>query len=67
MNKISVCILLCALALYGCERFQQKWESRGRRLDYLKQTIDSARKQHDRVYTDSLAKITIDSASKAKK
>jgi hypothetical protein len=41
--------------LQGCERLKDKWETRERRVQYLRSSIDSARKQNTKMY-DSIGK-----------
>ncbi|MFN8360127.1 MAG: hypothetical protein U0264_09460 [Candidatus Kapaibacterium sp.] len=41
--------LLMFASLLGCERLQNKWERRERKLHYLNEEIDSARKLDARI------------------
>lgn len=61
---IFISLILVISSLYGCERLRTKWERRERKLHYLEEEIDSARKLETHVQ-DSIWR-ALDSA-KAKK
>ena len=60
----SLLVIILISSLYGCERLRTKWERRERKLHYLEEEIDSARKLETHVQ-DSIWR-ALDSA-KAKK
>ena len=52
---VSLLSILSLTLLQGCERLKDKWESRERRVQYLRSSIDSARKHNSKAY-DSIGK-----------
>lgn len=60
----SLLVIILISSLYSCERLRTKWERRERKLHYLEEEIDSARKLETHVQ-DSIWR-ALDSA-KAKK
>lgn len=57
-NKRLSLLYICVLSIYilqGCERLKDKWKTRERRVQYLRSSIDSARKHNTKMY-DSIGK-----------
>jgi len=52
---VSLLSILSLTLLQGCERLKDKWESRERRVQYLRSSIDSAGKHNSKAY-DSIGK-----------
>jgi hypothetical protein len=52
-NKRLIVFYICILSisiLQGCERLKDKWNTRERRVQYLRSSIDSARKHNTKMY-----------------
>ncbi|MBS1536736.1 MAG: hypothetical protein JST20_03180 [Bacteroidetes bacterium] len=61
-----VCLLVfTVISLYSCDRFRDKWERRERKLHYLEEEIDSARKLENH-FQDSVWR-ALDSAKEKQK